>query len=129
MNSSKETINMMLKKAREKLKTAEIDYDFGRYEDSISRAYYAVYHVISAVLLSKGLHFSSHGRTIGAFNKEFIKTGIFPKQFSKYIQKLFNERQTGDYDYQVFFESTTAYEDICFAEEIIDVCEKYLMNE
>lgn len=41
-------ISMMLKKAKEKLKTAEIEYDAERYDDSVSRAYYAVFHAISA---------------------------------------------------------------------------------
>lgn len=67
-----DVIKAMLSKAREKLKTARIDFDNERYDDSVSRSYYAVFHAISAVLLSKGLHFSSHSQTIGAFNKEFI---------------------------------------------------------
>lgn len=40
-------IMMMLKKAKEKLMTAEIDYQSRRYDDSISRAYYAIFHAIS----------------------------------------------------------------------------------
>jgi len=129
MSDTNYAIKMMLKKAREKLKTAEINYEFERYEDSISRAYYAVFHAISAVLLSKGLTYSSHSQTIGSFNREFIKTEIFPKQFSKYIQKLFNERQTGDYDFDVYFELETAKEDIAIAKQIVDACEIYLNKE
>ncbi len=119
-------ISKMLEKAQEKLKTAEIDYDAGRYDDSVSRAYYGVFHAISAVLLSKGLHYSSHAQTIGAFNKEFIKTGIFPKGFSRHIQKLFNDRQTGDYDFELFIERNAAKDDIDRAKEIIEACEEYL---
>ncbi len=126
--STQYAIKMMLKKAKEKLKTAEIDYKFGRYDDSISRAYYAVFHAISAVLLSKGLHYSSHSQTIGAFNKEFIKSGIFPKTFSRNIQKLFNERQTGDYDFEISLESDTAKDDIIIAKQIIEACEEYLQE-
>lgn len=129
MSDTKYAIKMMLKKAREKLKTAEINYEFERYKDSISRAYYAVFYAISAVLLSKGLTYSSHSQTIGSFNREFIKTEIFPKQFSKYIQKLFNERQTGDYDFDVFFESETAKEDITIAKQIVEACEDFLNIE
>jgi YgiT-type zinc finger domain-containing protein len=92
-------IRKMLDKAKEKLTTAKIDYDAERYDDSVSRAYYAAFHAISAVLLSRGLHFSSHSQTIGSFNKEFIRHGHFPVDFTKNIQKLFNDRQTGDYDY------------------------------
>lgn len=119
---------MTLRKAKEKMKTARIDYDFQRYEDSISRAYYAVFHAISAVLLSKGLHYSSHSQTIGYFNKEFIKTGVFPKEFSKNIQKLFNDRQTGDYGFEIFSEPDTAKEDMEMAEKIIKACEDYVNN-
>jgi uncharacterized protein (UPF0332 family) len=63
----------------------------------VSRAYYAVFHGISAVLLSKGIAFSSHSQVIGVFNREFVKTGVFPADFSKKIQALFDCRQMGDY--------------------------------
>jgi len=53
--NTQQAIAMMLKKAQEKLKTAEIEHDAARYDDSVSRAYYGVFHAISAVLLSKGL--------------------------------------------------------------------------
>lgn len=119
-------IKMMLSKAREKLKTAQIDFDNERYEDSVSRAYYAVFHSISAVLLSKGLHFSSHGQTIGAFNKEFIKTQKFPASFTRTIRKLFKERQTSDYDFESYIDADIAKEDLAEAGKIIDACEEYL---
>ena len=70
-------IKAILSKANEKLKTAQIDFDNERYNDSVSRSYYAIYHAISAVLLSKGLHFSSHAQTIGAFNRNLLKQNSF----------------------------------------------------
>ena len=101
-------VRMILAKARSKLKTAQIDFDNARYDDSVSRSYYAVYHAISAVLLSKGLHFSSHGQTIGAFSREFVKTKTFPAAFTKMIEKLYNERQTGDYDFESHIDEDVA---------------------
>lgn len=121
-----DVIKAMLSKAREKLKTARIDFDNERYDDSVSRSYYAVFHAISAVLLSKGLHFSSHGQTLGAFNKEFIKSKKFPASFTKVIEKLFNGRQMGDYDIESYLDADTAKEDLEEAEKIIDACETYL---
>lgn len=82
-----DVIKMMLVKARKKLATARTNLDNDQYDDAVSRTYYAVFHVISATLLSQGLHFSSHGQTIGAFNREFIKTKKFPASFSKTIKK------------------------------------------
>ncbi|HLE86469.1 MAG TPA: HEPN domain-containing protein, partial [Candidatus Brocadiaceae bacterium] len=115
-----DVIKAMLSKAREKLKTARIDFDNERYDDSVSRSYYAVFHAISAVLLSKGLHFSSHGQTLCAFNKEFIKPKEFPASFTKIIEKLFNGRQMGDYDIESYLDADTAKEDLEEAEKIID---------
>jgi len=79
-------LSQILMKAESKLKTAKIDFENGQYGDAISRAYYAVFHAISAVLLSKQLVFSSHSQVIGAFNKEFVKEGIFHKD----LRQLFN---------------------------------------
>jgi len=125
-NEAIEIIKKMLLKSRSKLKTAQIDYDNGRYDDSVSRSYYAVYHCISAMLLSRGLHFSSHGETIGAFNKEFVKTKLLPASFTKTIKKLFNERHRGDYDFESSFSSDDAKFGMQGAEKIIVKCEKYL---
>lgn len=119
-------IKAILFKSREKLETAQIDFDNGRYNDSVSRSYYAVFHAISAVLLSKGLHFSSHAQTIGAFNKEFIKTKQFPVAFTRTIRKLFKERQMGDYDFESYINVNVAQEDLKEAGNIINTCEEYL---
>ncbi|MBI4651051.1 HEPN domain-containing protein [Candidatus Desantisbacteria bacterium] len=124
-----EIIKNMIIKACEKLKTGKIDFDNQRYDDSVSRAYYAVYHSISAVLVSKKLHFSSHSQTIGAFNKEFIKTKEFPESFTKIIQKLFIDRQIGDYDFDNSIDKNRAQEALNETEKIIETCKKYLITK
>lgn len=121
-----DVIKQMLEKGRDKLKTARINLENERYEDSVSRAYYAVFHTISAVLMSKNLHASSHKQTIGAFNKEFVKPGTFPRDYTKAIQKLFLERQTSDYDIGGEIGPDVAEEDLKKVEEIIDISETYL---
>lgn len=123
-----EIIKLMIKKAEGKFVTAKIDFDNYRYDDAVSRAYYAVFHIISAVLLSKGMHFSSHGQVIGAFNKEFIKTGIFPSTFTRIIQNLFEERQIGDYDFENEISSVDADRILIDTQTIINECKKYLIE-
>ena len=125
-NNDLEIIKMMLKKGRKKLKSAVINFENECFDDSVSRAYYAVFHTISAVLMTKKITCSSHKETIGSFNKEFVKPGTFPKSFSKTIQKLFNERQTGDYDFGGSIGADIAEEDIEQVKEIIESCETYL---
>lgn len=125
-NTDKEVIDLMLKKAEEKLKTARIDFDNERYDDSISRAYYAVFHAVSAVLLSRGLHYSAHSQVIGNFNKEFVKTGIFPQSFTKILQRLFEERQIGDYDIESGITKSDAEQNLIDAAKVIDAVKNHL---
>jgi len=112
-------ISAIIEKAESKLKTAHIDFDNGQYDDAVSRAYYAVYHILTAALFQKNLVFSSHSQTIGAFNREFVKTGIFPKEFTAMIQALLEERQSGDYDVASHTDKETAERGISDAETIV----------
>lgn len=122
-------VHAIFNKAESKLKTARIDFDSEQYDDAVSRAYYAVYHAISALLFSKDLVFSSHSQTIGAFNKEFVKTGILPKESTKIIQSLFEDRQTGDYDFDASIDRQTAEENIENADWLMRQIKNYLFGD
>ncbi len=124
----KKVVFEVLKKAEEKLITAKIDFEHKRYEDSISRLYYCIYHAITAALLLKGLSFSSHKEVIGAFNKEFVKTGIFPSEFSKYIKVLFDDRQKSDYDIAFDLYKNRAKEDLKISEILFDKIKEYVLK-
>lgn len=116
----------MLNKALEKLETARIMYDNERYDDAVSRTYYAAFHAMTAALLSRDLSYSSHGQVIGAFNREFIKTGVFPKKYTTVVQALFDDRQISDYGIFVKISKSTASEHICKAKEMIEVIRLYI---
>jgi len=91
-------VDALMDKANAKLKAAKILLDAAQYDDVVLRCYYAVFNAMSALLYKKGLVYSSHGQVIGAFNREFIKTGIFSPHVTRQIQALFEDRQSGDYD-------------------------------
>lgn len=97
MSTDREVFSEMYNKAINKLETSRILLDNNRFDDSVSRAYYAAFHIISALLLSKDLVFSSHSQLIGAFNREFIKSGILPADMAEKTRNLFKLRQSGDY--------------------------------
>src|SRR3990172_3904138 len=102
----------MMNKAFRSLKAANQHMATQDYDFASSRAYYAVFYAIEALLLTKNLPFSKHGNVIGAFNKHFIKTSIFPKEYSKWIARLFRERQTGDYEFEFVISEDDANKDI-----------------
>jgi uncharacterized protein (UPF0332 family) len=84
--------------------------------------------MMTAALFSREMVFSSHAQTIGAFNRDFVKTGIFPREFTRMIQSLFEDRQAGDYDVIWRIDKATAQADIGHAEMICSSIETYLKN-
>jgi uncharacterized protein (UPF0332 family) len=89
-------------------------------------AYYAVFHAIQALLLTKGLAFSKHAQVKGAFNKEFVHTGIFPRNFIRIIEQLFKDRHIGDYEYGESINKEQAKKDISDSKRVIKAIAKYL---
>lgn len=92
-------IKSLLSRARRYMKSAKLLIEDGDYESAVSRVYYAMFYSVEALLLTKGLSFSSHKAVISAFGQHFVKTGIFPKDMSKTLTKVFEKRQFGDYEF------------------------------
>lgn len=89
----------LIQKAQRYLKSAQLLLEDKDYESSVSRTYYAMFYVAQAVLLTKNLSFSSHKGVISAFGEHFVKTGTFPKEMGRELNRAFEKRQIGDYEY------------------------------
>jgi uncharacterized protein (UPF0332 family) len=90
-------IQSNLERAQSSLQSAKILRDANLLDDSASRSYYSVFHAASALLLSKGLTFSSHAGVLRAINLEFVKTGELDRRFGQELNWLAELRQVGDY--------------------------------
>ena len=75
----------------------EYNYDGGFYRDSINRAYYVVFYAIKAILALEGIDFKRHKDAIGYFNKNYVATGILPRDVGKYLGRIKLKREEGDY--------------------------------
>jgi uncharacterized protein (UPF0332 family) len=93
----KALIEYRLDEAGEALRDAELLLNAGRYRSAANRLYYAAFYAAVAVLLTKGLEYSRHSAVIAFFDKELIRTGILPKEYSRTLHRAFNERQQDDY--------------------------------
>ncbi|MBN2012570.1 HEPN domain-containing protein [candidate division KSB1 bacterium] len=124
-----EEIKSALNTADEKLSAAKVLLKAEHFSDAASRACYCAFHCISAVLLSKHLTFSSHGQAIVAFNREFVKTGVFPKHFSRWLIKMQSDREAGDYRARSPIGEQIAIDDTKMAAEILSVCRQYLESQ
>jgi len=90
-------INYRLERANESIKAAELMLENEMYIPAMNRIYYSMFYAVQALLILKESAFSKHGQVKGFFNKEFIKTGVFPKEFGKLFNTVFEYRQKFDY--------------------------------
>ncbi len=85
-------IKCLIERAEKYLRSAELLLKEGDYESSVSRTYYAMFYSAQAALLTKNLSFSSHKGVISAFGEHFIKTGVFPREMGKELNRAFEKR-------------------------------------
>ena len=119
-------IKYRLSSAKEKLTSAKLLLEAGLYKDSVGRSYYAIFSAIRAVLAIRQVDFSKHAGVIAYFQKEFIKTEIFDKKYSKYLQQAFQIRNSCDYDDFFIISKQDAEEQYERAAELLAIIEEYI---
>lgn len=96
-NDFKALTDYRLGQSLEALDDAEHLLKSQRYRAAVNRLYYAAFYAAMASLLIKRLQYAKHSAVIAFFDKEFIKTNILPKAFSRTLHLAFSERQQDDY--------------------------------
>lgn len=82
-----------------------------------------MFYVAQAFLLEKGLAFSKHHGTIGAFGKEFCASGRVPKEFHRFIIDAYDYRSEADYEKPHAVEPEVALIQIERAEKFVALAE------
>ena len=70
----------------------------GYWNTAINRMYYACYYMTTALLIKNGFQASTHSGVIRLLGLHFVSTGIISKDLGRFYSKLFELRQSGDYD-------------------------------
>ena len=90
-------MNYRMEMAKERLDSAHILLEHHNFKDSIGRSYYAMFTAVRAILALDGVDFKKHAGVISYFQREYIKSGIFDKMYSKYLSQAFQVRNNTDY--------------------------------
>jgi len=90
-------IQHYLNLADESHAAAKVMIDNGFIRFSAAQTYYTMFYLAQAMLLSKGLTFSSHSAVVAAYGREFAKTGLLAPKFHRYIIDAEELREVGHY--------------------------------
>jgi len=98
---SKEDIQALvayrLEQANQALQASDALMPLSLYREVVNRAYYAMFYAVLALLAVNKQETSKHSGAISLFDTEFVKTGIFDKDFSRWLHEAFNLRLKSDY--------------------------------
>ncbi|MBN1508045.1 MAG: HEPN domain-containing protein [Sedimentisphaerales bacterium] len=91
-------------KARDSLASARREFEAGSYAFAVNRLYYVAFYGACAALLERQQSFRKHSGVRAAFHRQFIKTGVLDVKWGRLYDRLFEDRQEGDYVVFISFE-------------------------
>ena len=106
--------------AKENLKSARILLASEEYKGANNRAYYAIFHAINAVHALDENTFKRHKDVIGYFNKNYVKTDIFPREIGRKVGEAEEIRHASDRD--------ESERQVMVADEFIQMIERYCVE-
>ena len=122
-------VQALLEKASRSLEAARLLLTRGFYDDSVSRAYYAMFHTAEALLESKRLNVSSHRGVLSTIGAEFIRIGLLDRKHGRRLHIAFERRRDADYESRSECDETRASETIAWAEEFLEAARAVLDAE
>ncbi|MGD2158520.1 MAG: HEPN domain-containing protein [Anaerolineales bacterium] len=121
-------IKALLEKAHQSQLAAESLKEEGYLDFAASRAYYAMFYAAQALLLSRGLSFSSHTAVIAAFGKEFAKTGDMDTKFHRWLIDAQDLRISGDYDIDSSISEAQVRKLLEWTQEFLEAAKSWLSS-
>ena len=128
-HATEQAVRARMDQAQETLKEAQVLFEQDFWRGTINRSYYAMFYAVLALAASKGVAISKHTHAIAFLDKEFIRTGIFPKELSRALHIGFDERQTTDYGEIWDIDHTEAEQTLSDARLFVKTIAHYLKEQ
>ena len=87
-----------LERAHETMKEIPYHIENGYYATAVNRLYYACYYATVALLISEGIQSATHNGVKTLLGLHFVHTGKLENKHGKAFSRLYELRQSGDYD-------------------------------
>lgn len=85
-------------KAHHILEQADLMMTIGQWDLAVNRYYYACFHSLQALFVSKGLSAHTHSGTSTVFGQHFVKEGQVDLSYGRFFAKMVQLRQKADYN-------------------------------
>jgi uncharacterized protein (UPF0332 family)/predicted nucleotidyltransferase len=116
--NAKIQIRIRMERALDDLDTAQKLLGLGKFPRAVATAYYAVFALTSAVLLTLDLVRAKHSGVEAAFSEYFIHGKRLEEEYKDIFVKARKEREAADYEYKTYTEDE--------AKQIVAQCERFV---
>ena len=121
--------NYRLQKSYNLLKDAVVLIKLKSYQSADNRIYYAVFNAINAVNALYDYNTKKHTQAIGEFNKKYIHTEIFNKEYGRIINRIHNKRNVSDYDDFAAINPEETKENFYLAKKLVNEIKNFCQNK
>jgi uncharacterized protein (UPF0332 family) len=129
MNQDKaQLVKYRLTRARETYNEVAILVKNGLWNTAVNRLYYSCFYAVIALLAENNIEVLSHSGARQMFGLHFIKTGKIDPESGRFLARLFDLRQTGDYDDFIDFDREKVMELLEPADQLISTIENILLK-
>ncbi|RMH33388.1 MAG: HEPN domain-containing protein [Gammaproteobacteria bacterium] len=122
----KAIVALRKQKAWKTLKEAEGIASLGYWDAVANRLYYACFYMTSALLLHHGYEANTHRGVIHLLGLHFIKAGRISVEMGKLYIKLYELRQSSDYDELIYLEEKDVRPLLVQGREYLEEIEKLI---
>ena len=91
-------VKLQKEKAYRMLSEANDMVEQKRWDISANRYYYACYHILQALFISKGLSAKTHDGSLTHLGQDFIMPGLIDKKFGRFFARMVQLRHKADYN-------------------------------
>ena len=94
----RDIVNYRRQKACDLMHDVDVLIDNELWNSAVNRMYYACFHMVSALLILHGIEVKSHMGVRQAFGLHFVKTNLLSSECGRIFSKIYDKRQSSDYD-------------------------------
>ncbi len=119
-------VESLVQKGRRSLAAARRLLRDGDFDFAASRAYYAMFYLAEALLLSDGFEADSHAGVITLLHRQFVRTGRLDRAQAAALERAWKERGLADYEAGTEFTEARARRAVERAEAFLGAAEAVL---
>jgi len=117
-----------LQRAHETINEARGIIKMKYWHAAANRLYYACFYAVLALLIKYGHSSRTHSGVLGLFGLHFVTPGIMSKEENRLFRKLYDIRQSGDYEDMTSIEESDVVPLLEPAEQFIKTIEQLILK-